>query len=294
MNKLIKVENSKVNFYKQLKEPGAFMSAPYNQQILKSYLSKIDIKNNRPYILDAGSGLGFNLSTIFNTWPDARVTAIDSCTEALEISRLSFNQNEIYNNNAILKTRYGLNDKHIEHLLHYRELGLSNNHIEYIVTDIKNYTNKNNKFDIIICTEVLEHVVSPENTIRILESLLKEGGHMIISTPNYYYNTVALLKKIQDYRKGHKCWSPWRVHENGIENNINCVMIEKIVKDLGLTIVKTEAANYILAFFPNSMKSGNKWPLIWIGRFLPYLKRFAMTYFVFSRKKHNKALLTSH
>jgi 2-polyprenyl-3-methyl-5-hydroxy-6-metoxy-1,4-benzoquinol methylase len=285
MSKLIEEENSKANFYKQLKKPGAFMSAPYNQQILGSYLSKVDIKNDKPYILDAGSGLGFNLSTIFNTWQDAKVTAIDSCTEALEISRLSFNRNNIVSNKDLLKKRYGLSDEHIKNLLHSREFGFSNKQIEYIVADIENYTNKNHKFDIIIFTEVLEHVVKPHNALCTLENLLNEGGHMIVSTPNYYYNTVALIKKIQDKRKGYKCWSPWQVHEDGIENNTNCVMIEKIVKELGLTIVKTEAANYILALFPNAMKIGNKWPLIWIGKFFPFLKRFAMTYFVFLQKK---------
>lgn len=39
------------------------------------------------------------------------------------------------------------------------------------------------KFDVVLCTEVLEHVPNPVATIRHLASLLKPGGFMIITAP---------------------------------------------------------------------------------------------------------------
>ncbi|MEK7066667.1 MAG: class I SAM-dependent methyltransferase, partial [Patescibacteria group bacterium] len=40
-------------------------------------------------------------------------------------------------------------------------------------------------FDLIICSEVLEHVFSPENIISELHRVLKIGGILILTVPNY-------------------------------------------------------------------------------------------------------------
>jgi 2-polyprenyl-3-methyl-5-hydroxy-6-metoxy-1,4-benzoquinol methylase len=39
-------------------------------------------------------------------------------------------------------------------------------------------------FDAIICTEVLEHVVDPENVLRGIERLVRRDGRVVITFPN--------------------------------------------------------------------------------------------------------------
>ncbi len=66
--------------------------------------------------------------------------------------------------------------------------------------DIKDYkTNK--KYDLIIATEVVEHVDNPELFIKSIKSLLSSKGVLFISTGN----TSSLVKKIQGKR--------WRFYE---------------------------------------------------------------------------------
>jgi hypothetical protein len=41
------------------------------------------------------------------------------------------------------------------------------------------------RYDLITCTEILEHLKNPLATIRILEGLLKEGGTLAVTTLFY-------------------------------------------------------------------------------------------------------------
>lgn len=42
---------------------------------------------------------------------------------------------------------------------------------------------ENNKFDVIICTQLLEHLKKPHNAIRYMKNALRESGRLIISIP---------------------------------------------------------------------------------------------------------------
>lgn len=55
----------------------------------------------------------------------------------------------------------------------------------YIVDITKNNYSvlKNEMFDVIICTEVLEHTCNPFAAVEEMHRLLKEGGIILISTP---------------------------------------------------------------------------------------------------------------
>ncbi|MCP6718270.1 MAG: class I SAM-dependent methyltransferase [Patescibacteria group bacterium] len=65
-----------------------------------------------------------------------------------------------------------------------------------VVGDAHNLPFKNEEFDNILCTEVLEHLHSPEIAISEMERVLKRGGKLILTTrfifplhdvPNDYY-----------------------------------------------------------------------------------------------------------
>ncbi|MEO9021709.1 MAG: class I SAM-dependent methyltransferase [Ginsengibacter sp.] len=55
----------------------------------------------------------------------------------------------------------------------------------YICQDVYQYALDNQeKFDLVILTEVVEHVPSPNEFFNILIKLIKPGGRLVISTPN--------------------------------------------------------------------------------------------------------------
>lgn len=48
-------------------------------------------------------------------------------------------------------------------------------------------------FDIVICTEVVEHLFEPREMPRFARALLRDGGHLIVSTPYHgYLKNLAL------------------------------------------------------------------------------------------------------
>lgn len=44
---------------------------------------------------------------------------------------------------------------------------------------------KSEKFDLVIMAEVLEHVFDPVEVLKNVSSVLKTGGHIVITTPNF-------------------------------------------------------------------------------------------------------------
>lgn len=63
-------------------------------------------------------------------------------------------------------------------LLHKQGYG----QIDY-VSDIINIPVENSSFDLILCTEVLEHVPDPIAALKEMSRILKNGGELVITTP---------------------------------------------------------------------------------------------------------------
>ena len=58
--------------------------------------------------------------------------------------------------------------------------------IKLIEDNIENTKFPSNKFDLILCSEVLEHITNPEAAIRNIGKILKRGGFAVITTPQKY------------------------------------------------------------------------------------------------------------
>lgn len=60
---------------------------------------------------------------------------------------------------------------------------------------------KDEKFDIIFCGEVIEHLFSPDNLLDEIKELMHENSILILSTPNlsYYPNRIMLLFGISPF-----------------------------------------------------------------------------------------------
>jgi SAM-dependent methyltransferase len=52
--------------------------------------------------------------------------------------------------------------------------------------DLHNLIIGNNEYDVIICTEVLEHVMSPSRVISEFHRVLKPGGKLVMTVPQCY------------------------------------------------------------------------------------------------------------
>jgi 2-polyprenyl-3-methyl-5-hydroxy-6-metoxy-1,4-benzoquinol methylase len=56
--------------------------------------------------------------------------------------------------------------------------------VRYRVADISDLLDRQERFDVIICSEVLEHLKEPETHLRDFHRLLKTPGILIVSVPN--------------------------------------------------------------------------------------------------------------
>ena len=76
----------------------------------------------------------------------------------------------------------------------YWPSGMLNRHYHVIDDDIT-ATRVSDTFDLITCISVLEHIQQPDDAIRNMFSLLKPGGHLILTFP---YNERHYVRNVYD------------------------------------------------------------------------------------------------
>ena len=118
--------------------------------IIKMIKEKIDLKGN---ILDYGCGNGTFMSYLSKD------------NSANKIHGLEFSFDSVKKSIEMNK-----NNKNIEAIIHFTEL---------------DKTFKDNYFDVVFLIETIEHLRSDllDNTLKIINRLLKPGGHLIVTTP---------------------------------------------------------------------------------------------------------------
>jgi len=68
-----------------------------------------------------------------------------------------------------------------------------------------------NYFDIVLCTEVIEHTPDPKKAVTELARVVKKGGTLIITVPNiiwYPLIVIANFLKLRPY-EGYENWVGW-------------------------------------------------------------------------------------
>ena len=115
-----------------------------------NYINDIIHVENKEY-LDVGCGGGILAEAMFDK--GAIVTGIDAAGPGIEIARTHAKENS--------------------------------KNINYIVGTAEDfYKNNNDRFDVVSCLEVLEHVPDPKSLIDVCTKLLKPGGDLFLSTIN--------------------------------------------------------------------------------------------------------------
>ena len=76
----------------------------------------------------------------------------------------------------------------------YWPTGMLNRHYHVLDDDIQD-THITEKFDLITCISVLEHIQNPDAAMRNLLSLLNPGGHLLLSFP---YNEKSYVRNVYD------------------------------------------------------------------------------------------------
>jgi len=82
------------------------------------------------------------------------------------------------------------------------------------VSDIWNIPEKSGHFDAVLCTEVLEHVPFPNETIAELARLLKPGGQFILTVPS---NSLRHFDPFYFYSGFSDRWLTLQLEKNSFE-----------------------------------------------------------------------------
>lgn len=128
------------------------------------------IKNNfslqNKHVLDIGCGGGILSEAMANE--SAIVTAIDASEENISIASEHASDNKL--------------------------------ELNYIVTTAEAFSENNQeKFDLITCMELLEHVPDPSSIIEACAKMIKPGGHVILSTINRNIKAYMLAVLTGEY-----------------------------------------------------------------------------------------------
>ncbi len=105
----------------------------------------------------------------------------------------------------------------------------------YLLTDLAKIDLADNFFDIIVCTETIEHIDDYRSVLKEFKRLLKPGGILILTFPNEFWWTISRL--ILGRR-------PIRVVDH-----VNFFTINKMKVLVALTVVKSFGLPWHWPFF---------------------------------------------
>lgn len=171
---------------------------------LKTVLELIGSSGVKPKnILDVGCASGWILSKISEKYPKVQCTGIDVYKKAIEYGQ------KLYKN------------------------------LRLISVDAHKLPFKNKSFDLVICTEVLEHVMSPEKVLKEINRVLRDDGSAIIEIDTGNIPFRLIWYWWTNMRKG--VWRNSHVH------TFNTKILEDMIKNSGFIITQKKVFNYTMA-----------------------------------------------
>lgn len=177
----------------------------YDQGIAKNPLQKLWhtqklheviklLPKDAKHVLDVGCSSAVLTAEVAKNLPNAKLTGIDSYKKAIDFA----------------KSKYPS--------------------LELLVADAHKLPFKDNVFDLVICTETLEHVTNPKKSLLEIKRVLAKNGHAIISM-----DSGSLAFRI--------IWYFWtktkgRVWENAHLHEFNAKVLEDLIRQVGFKITK--------------------------------------------------------
>ena len=146
---------------------------------------------NDKHIADIGSGTGYLLRAIHQAAPTATLTGFDTISEMKGLTKLLCPSAKV-----VARSLYDVEDN----------------------------------FDVILCTETLEHLIDPNKALSALAKLVNAGGSLVITVPNGRLDQTECGQPRDDGTAywGHiNFWSPesWRLllkREFGADYRVEC------------------------------------------------------------------------
>lgn len=108
----------------------------------------------------------------------------------------------------------------------FREKLIRHNIINILRGDAENLPFTNQSFDCVIAAAVIEHLPNPANALTEFKRVLKQGGVLIITTPNPVYSKAA---DIASYIK--------LKYKEGLETPISLSWLENTLSDMNFDII---------------------------------------------------------
>lgn len=122
---------------------------------------------------------------------------------------------------------------------------------DFKVRDLENLKFKSNSFDVVFCTDTLEHAYNFEKAIKELSRVLKKDGHLIISIPNYF-NITGIAKTIMEEGGiyAESSFNGFRTTPVEHENFVTSLKIRKLLKNNKLKIKHYEGIELLGGIIP--------------------------------------------
>lgn len=152
------------------------------------------LPKNAVRVLDVGCSSAVLTAEIAKSLPKSKVTGVDSYKKVIDFA----------------KAKYP--------------------HLQLLVADAHKLPFADKSFDLVICTETLEHVTDPKKVLLEIKRVLSKNGRAIISmdSGSFLFRTI---------------WYFWtktkgRVWENAHLHEFNAQVLENLIKEAGFKITK--------------------------------------------------------
>lgn len=252
-SKITKNRTLKDEIYKE--DLFSHTSTPWQQEVLNKFLLKLKFPINST-CLDAACGIGNNIITL--SYFFSKIVAFDKSKKAIIFAKKRY------------KNKF-------------------NSNLKFDVMNLSTINYKDNLFDLVVCTEALEHVLDYENVIKEIFRITKKNGYVILSFQNHF--NLSSLIKLSFEKIFKKNWDVWGTHRNedSYENYLTCFDVKNYISKTESSVLEEVGADYLNAWFSwipfvyKNYKILDRYPIFFLGK-LPLLKYFGMNYFMLIKK----------